>query len=124
MNPTFRRVLAAGLGTLSMTEKAVRKLVDDLVQKGDLTRAEGEKILTEAGKRWEEGRGEVEKKVDSAVVKALDRLGLAKRSDVQALEHRIQRLEGGRSRARAASTRPGRTPRRKRTPPPIETPTT
>jgi len=34
MNPMLRRVLAAGLGTLSLTEKAVRNLIDDLVKKG------------------------------------------------------------------------------------------
>lgn len=119
MNPTLRRVLAAGLGTLAVTERALRELVDDLVKKGDITRSEGEKLLDEAAGRWAKRRAGLEKNLDSAVEKALDRFGLARKADVAALEHRLARVEGNRSRSRGTAARtPARPPRRPRTPKP------
>jgi polyhydroxyalkanoate synthesis regulator phasin len=123
MNPTFRRVLAAGLGSLAMTEKAVRQLVDDLVKKGDISRAEGEKLLGEAEKKWNERKGGLEKAVDSALEKALDRFGLARKTEVAALEHRIARMEGGRARSRSTNSRATRGPVRRKRPAPGSPPT-
>jgi polyhydroxyalkanoate synthesis regulator phasin len=115
MNPLLRRVLAAGIGTIATTEKALTQLVDDLVKKGDVSRAEGEKILAEAERRFTTGKNEIERKVETAMSRALDKVGLVRKSELLALEHRIQRMEGGRSRTRttAAKGRP-RTTRRTR----------
>ncbi len=128
MNPNLRRILVAGLGSISVTEKAVKNLVDDLVKKGDVTRQEGEKLLAEAekkvagagkklsgaGKKLTSGSGDFEKAVEDALHKALDRVGLARKSEVIALEHRLQRIEGGRARSRATTQRAAVAPRRKR----------
>jgi len=114
LNSTFRRVLAAGLGSLAVTEKAVRQLVDDLIKKGDLSRSQGEKLLDEARKKFKDGRGTAEKSLEETITRTLDRIGLARKSDLLALEHRLQRLEGGRSRSRASAVRVQRAPRRKR----------
>lgn len=114
MNPTLRRVLTAGLGSLAVTEKALARLVDDLVKKGDITRAEGEKLLGEAEKKFAEGKSTVEKTLDSGLSKALDRMGLVRKSELAALEHRIARMEGGRARSRSTTTRAARPTRRRR----------
>jgi polyhydroxyalkanoate synthesis regulator phasin len=125
MNPTLRRVITAGLGSLAMTEKAVRQLVDDLVSKGDITRSEGERLLVDLerkwqqesgrfGEKWEKGRQNLERMIASAVSTALDRVGLARKSEVEALKRKGEGRAAKKSRSAAARSSAGR--RRRVTP--------
>jgi polyhydroxyalkanoate synthesis regulator phasin len=115
MNSTLRRVITAGLGSLAMTEKAVRRLIDDLVSKGDITRGEGERLLVDLerrwaqesvhfGEQWEKGRQGIERVIASAVSVALDRLGLERKSEGGAPKRKAE----GRARKgnRSAAARP------------------
>jgi polyhydroxyalkanoate synthesis regulator phasin len=125
MNPTLRRLLVAGLGTLALTEKAARRLIDDLVAKGDITRQEGERVLTVLERRWEEESGRLahegerarkglEQVVARALSTALDRAGLARKSELDALR---RKLEGRGKKGRAAGATKRRPRRARRTPP-------
>lgn len=126
MNPTLRRLLVAGLGALAVTEKAARRLIDDLVEKGDITRQEGERVLTVVERRWEEESGRLahegerarkglEQVVARALSTALDRAGLARKSEVDALK---RKLEGrGAKKGRAAGAARPRPRRARKTPP-------
>ena len=125
MNPTLRRVITAGLGSLAMTEKAVRQLIDDLVSKGDITRSEGERMLVDLerkwqqesgrlGVKWEQGRQNLERMIASAVSTALDRVGLARKAEVEALKRKGEGRAAGKSRSAAA--RSGARRRRRATP--------
>jgi polyhydroxyalkanoate synthesis regulator phasin len=118
MNPTLRRVLAAGLGSLAMTEKAVRKLVDDLVSKGDITRSEGERLLGDLerkwgvesarlGERWGETRAKLERLAAGVVSDAIDRAGLARKSEVEALRRKLEKREARKGSPAAAARRSG-----------------
>jgi polyhydroxyalkanoate synthesis regulator phasin len=113
MNPTLRRVITAGLGSLAMTEKAVRQLIDDLVSKGDITRSEGERMLVDLerkwqqesgrlGVKWEQGRQNLERMIASAVSTALDRVGLARKAEVEALKRKGEGRAAGKPRSAAA----------------------
>ena len=126
MNPTLRRLLVAGLGALAVTEKAARRLIDDRVEKGDITRQEGERVLTVVERRWEEESGRLahegerarkglEQVVARALSTALDRAGLARKSEVDALK---RKLEGrGAKKGRAAGAARPRPRRARKTPP-------
>jgi polyhydroxyalkanoate synthesis regulator phasin len=98
MNPTLRRLLVAGLATLALTEKAARRLIDDLVVKGDITRHEGERA-----------RKGLEQVLARALSTALDRAGLARKSEVDELR---RKLEGRGARKGRAAGAPGRRPPR------------
>jgi polyhydroxyalkanoate synthesis regulator phasin len=128
MNPTLRRVLTAGLGSLAMTEEAVRRLVEDLVSKGDITRSEGERLLVDLERKWEVESGRIGKElgktrdklarmIAGAVSDAMDRAGLARKTEVDALRRKLNergakkgrsapaaRRAGGRSRTRKAAS--------------------
>jgi poly(hydroxyalkanoate) granule-associated protein len=134
MNPTLRRILVAGLGALAVTEKAARRLIDDLVAKGDITRKEGERMLTHLERKWKEESGRLahtggkarkglEQLIDGALAKALDRTGLARRSEVDELRRKVEKLEGkkvraaGASRSGTAGARTRKTPRSGKTGP-------
>lgn len=130
MNPTLRRLLVAGLGTLALTEKAARRLIDDLVAKGDITRHEGERVLILLERRWEEESGRLaqegnrarkglEQMLTRALSTALDRAGLARKSEVDALRRKLEGRGAGKGRSgggtkrrprRAGKTPPSRKP--------------
>jgi polyhydroxyalkanoate synthesis regulator phasin len=126
MNPTLRRLLVAGLGTLALTEKTARRLIDDLVAKGDITRQEGERVLTVLERRWDEESGRLaheserarkglEQMVARALSTALDRAGLARKSELDALRRKLEGPGAKRGRAAGATKR---RPRRARKSPP------
>jgi polyhydroxyalkanoate synthesis regulator phasin len=123
MNPTLRRLLVAGLGTLALTEKAARRLIDDLVAKGDITGQEGERVLTLLERRWEEESGrlahegekarqEMERLFTRALSTALDRAGLARKSEVDALKRKLEGREPGKGRSGGGTKRRPRRARR------------
>lgn len=116
MNPTLRRVITAGLGSLAMTDKAMRRLVDDLISKGDITRGEGERILVDLQRNWGHGsarlgekvgraRRELERMVTSAVSEALDRVGLARKSEIKAPKRRMDTRDAKQDHSTATSSR-------------------
>jgi poly(hydroxyalkanoate) granule-associated protein len=120
MNPTLRRVLTAGLGALAMTDKAVRRLVNELVSNGDITRSEGERLLDGLERKWkaESGRlgkswGTTREKLDrlaaGVVTEAIDRVGLARKSEVETLRRKLEARKASKGRsAQAARKSSGR----------------
>jgi polyhydroxyalkanoate synthesis regulator phasin len=114
MNPTLRHVLAAGLGSLAMTEKAVRRLVNDLVSKGDITRSEGERLLGDLERKWEvesgrvgkelgKTRAKLERLIAGVVSDAIDRAGLARKAEVDALRGQLNEREAKKGRTAPAA---------------------
>jgi polyhydroxyalkanoate synthesis regulator phasin len=116
MNPTLRRVLTAGLGSLAMTDKAVRRLVDDLVSKGDITRSEGERLLCDLERKWEVESGRFGKQlvktrekfgrlIAGVVSDAINRAGLARKSEFDALRRKLNERQARKGRSAPAAGR-------------------
>ncbi len=83
-----KKALLAGLGV----QDSVRGLVDDLVKKGELSDAEGAKLVREWMAKAEERAKEIEQKVNERVSKTLGTMNLPTRDDVTRLEKQIQNL--------------------------------
>ena len=119
MNPTLRRTLVAGLGALAMTEKAARRLIDDLVAKGDITRDEGERVLGDLQRKWSTESGRLvektkaasqglEQMITNALSKALDRAGIARKSELEELRKKVDGRKRSAARAASSSAKPKR----------------
>ncbi len=89
----LRNLLLAGLGALSYSQEKLKSTINLLIEKGELTRAQGEKVLSE----WiERGKGEQEKiaqRISTEMQKVLSKLSLVSRDDYEALVERVERLE-------------------------------
>ncbi|SMC16293.1 Polyhydroxyalkanoate synthesis regulator phasin [Desulfacinum hydrothermale DSM 13146] len=89
----IKKSLMASLGAAVVTKERVEKATRELVEEGKLSREEAEKLaeeLIESGeKHWEEVQGSL----SESVKKAVDRLDLARRHEVQALKDRLDNLE-------------------------------
>ncbi len=101
MIDTFQKLFLAGIGATATTAEAVKKTLDDMVEKGKITSDEATEY---ANKMMAEGKKEFDKAKDDAsgffqqmltkanVATAEDLKGLQAR--VSALEFEIQHLKG------------------------------
>jgi len=88
MEDLLKKVLLAGIGTLSLTYEKANVLVKELVQKGQITVEQG-KQLNEELKRALNNQSTIESKVKEYV----DSLNLATKADIDSLIARIESLE-------------------------------
>jgi poly(hydroxyalkanoate) granule-associated protein len=93
MMDVFRKAFLAGMGAMSLSSEHASKLVDELVEAGELRQKEGRDLVDEIVKK----AGEVKKHVESTIAKQMDaaheRMNLASLARLKEMEGRIQELE-------------------------------
>lgn len=93
MLDTLKKTLYAGVGLVFLTRDRIEELAKRMAEEAKLSEGEGRKFIDEIIKKSEEAKSAMERTVNSAVGAALDRLDIPKRSEVKALEARVQALE-------------------------------
>lgn len=93
LGENIRRFLATGLGLAIFTKDRVSEIINELVQQGQVSREEGERLLDEVIRRAQEQGSEIRSLVDQGIARILERTGLARQKDVQELMRRIEELE-------------------------------
>lgn len=93
MVDALRKLLLAGLGTLDLTEEKAKAVFNELVARGEMSEKEARELVASWGKRASEQRGRLQQDVEQAVNRALGAMGLARRSDLEALAARLAELE-------------------------------
>lgn len=86
----LKKYFYSGVGLAAHTADVVQKSVNDLVKKGKVSEADGKKLVTEAVKKVEARRPEIEAKYNEAVHKFVK----FSASEVSKLQKRIEKLEG------------------------------
>ena len=95
MENPFRTGIYAGLGLALRTRDAVIDAGRRIVQESSMSEEEGRKFLDDLLKQSEDVRGRLSNLVEDRVAEVLNRFDLAKRSDIERLEKRIEELEPG-----------------------------
>jgi len=93
MDP-LRNALLAGLGAMSYTQEKMKDLVSTLIEKGDLTREQGEQVISEWVTKGEEEKDNVSSRVQQEIQKVLQKLQMVSRDEFEALVARVAELEG------------------------------
>ena len=93
MVDALRKLLLAGLGTLDLTEEKAKSVFNDLVARGEMNEKDARELVSSWTKRASEQRERLQQEVDQAVTKAMTAMGLARRSEVEALVSRVADLE-------------------------------
>lgn len=95
---TVRKALLVGLGV----QERVKEFIDELIKKGELSDAQGAKLLKEWMGKAEESTKSLNKTITEFVGKTLEKMNLPSRDEidklsrkVQALSVRVKKLEGG-----------------------------
>lgn len=89
----IKKAMFTGIGVASLTKDKVEEIARDFVEQGRMSEAEGKKLVEEIMARSKESQEELTKKVDRAVQAALEKLDLAKASDIAALQAQINDLQ-------------------------------
>jgi poly(hydroxyalkanoate) granule-associated protein len=92
-----RKALLAGIGV----QEKVKELVDELIKKGELSEAEGAKLVKEWTEKAEKSTEGLRQSITELINSTLERLKLPSREEIERLEkkvdmlsERLKRLEG------------------------------
>ncbi len=82
-----------GLGLLLVTKERAESLIDDLVKKGEISQKEGEEFVKELTKKSEEAQQEFQKKIETVVTQAIQKLDLPTKTDLEEIIRRLENIE-------------------------------
>ena len=85
---SVKKLMLAGLG---VPEK-LKEMVDDLVKRGELSESQGSKLVKEWADRAEKGSADLSNSISEAVNKALEKMNMPTRDEVDALKEEIKNL--------------------------------
>jgi len=89
----LKKTYLAGIGFLSLAEERFRKTLEVWVKKGEKVEKEGKKAVSELKERFEDLKKDFEKKIEIQISKAIEKLNLPTKDDVENLKKRIDELE-------------------------------
>ena len=89
----IKKSLYLGLGAASVTKEKVEGLIDELIEKGQLTKNEKGKAVKEILDKIEKEEKEVQKRIKKTVNEALETVGAATQKDIEQLKKQLKVLE-------------------------------
>jgi polyhydroxyalkanoate synthesis regulator phasin len=94
----LKKAFLIGVGATVVTAEKVKELVDELVERGELSQNEAksfsEDLKTRALKEKEQFESRVKETVDTYVKKAMESLGVVSRQEFEALKAEVAGLKG------------------------------
>lgn len=88
----LEKMFLLGVGFFSMTKDKVESTVNDLVERGRLSQEEGKTLISDLSSRGSEQRDSFVGFVHDEIAKAMDRVNVARKSDIDRLEAEITAL--------------------------------
>jgi polyhydroxyalkanoate synthesis regulator phasin len=89
----FRKMGLFGIGVISLTQEKVEEFSQEMIKKGELNREEWKKFVHELLSQREKQIRELEDKINESVKETLEKSGVVMKSDITALEKKIEKLE-------------------------------
>jgi len=89
----LKKSLALGLGFAVVSKEQISKVIDELVDKGELSANESKEFMNELVQKGEEQQSEINAKLKAQVQRILKELDLPTKEDLERLENRIAQLE-------------------------------
>ena len=83
-----RNALFAGFGV----QEKIREFIDELVKKGELSESQGAKLVKEWSEKADKSSEQVSKGLTELIAKAMDRMNLPSKDDIESLEKEIRTL--------------------------------
>ncbi|MEJ2069739.1 MAG: hypothetical protein P8X65_09075 [Syntrophobacterales bacterium] len=95
MEDLWRKAKHFGLGVLDFTREKVEVLVDDMIKRGELAEQDAPQAVTEIMEKAQSEQEAFMDKLKNVVEKIISGMGLARTTDLEALEKRVAELERG-----------------------------
>jgi polyhydroxyalkanoate synthesis regulator phasin len=87
-----KKSLRTGVGMALRSKAEIRELAEELAKSTQMSQAEAKDFLEECQHRYEDAREKLDQRMEQTVEKILRRLDLPTRSDITALNKRIDDL--------------------------------
>jgi polyhydroxyalkanoate synthesis regulator phasin len=79
----LEKSMSFGLGLAAYSREKIEELVEEMVQKGEVAQKDARQFATDLVKKGEEQRVEMKKLVHDEVTAVLDKMDLARKSDIR-----------------------------------------
>jgi len=89
----IKKSIYLGLGAATVTKEKIETLVDELIEKGQLSREEKPKAVQDILDKIEKEEKEIQKKIDNTVTETMNKIGIVSKSDYDKLLKRVEELE-------------------------------
>jgi len=93
MKTTLEKALSLGLGLAIAGKEQVEKTVEELVKKGEVSKAESKDLIQHLIQKGEEMKNQLEVAAKEKLQSAYKEMKLATLDDIKTLEERIEALE-------------------------------
>jgi len=93
MSDTIRKMGLFGIGVISLTQEKIEEFSQEMIKKGELSKEEGKKFVKEVLSEKEKQMKDIENKINERVKETLEKSGVVMKSDMAALERKIEKLE-------------------------------
>ncbi len=88
-----KKSLLTGIGLALKTRDEAKSLADEMKDKLKLSEDEGGKFMDDMMKKYDELWEDLEKRIEKRVQAVMDRMDLAKKSDIKTLEEKVSDIE-------------------------------
>ena len=88
-----KKAMFTGIGLMSLTKDKVEEVAQEFVEKGKMSKQEGEKFVGDLLKRSEESKQDLKKQVEKSVNSLVGKMDLATKSDVAALRKELAKIK-------------------------------
>lgn len=92
MADLLEKTLYLGLGIFSMTKERAEEIIDDLVEKGKVSKDDSAKAVRSLLDRAEKEKDVFEKKVDESIENSVKKLHLATRQDIDEINKKLDKI--------------------------------
>jgi polyhydroxyalkanoate synthesis regulator phasin len=93
MRESVRKLGLIGAGLWAMTEEKIDELVKDLVDKGDISKEEGRKVIQDMVEESKKQKVDLEKKISEKIQETVSKADAFTKKDMSELKSRIETLE-------------------------------
>jgi polyhydroxyalkanoate synthesis repressor PhaR len=87
-----KKMLLAGIGTLSLTKEKAEKIADDLIKRGEMNKSEGKEFVVDLLDRTEKEKDKLIEKIKPDIEKEIEKMNFASKDSVNNLEKKIDEL--------------------------------
>ena len=93
MKNIAEKILELGIGTVVFTKEKVEQAIKTLEKKGEIGKKEAEKLIKELTRKGKEVKKEFQQKVEEAVEKALKKMNIPTRKEIEEIKKELEELK-------------------------------
>ncbi|GCC10784.1 hypothetical protein IPdc08_00821 [archaeon] len=93
MKEIIKKIGLLGIGLAALTEEKVREIIEDLENKGEISKEDGKAFVKEVIKARKKQKVELEKTVAKEVEKAFKTAGIATKKDIEEIIKEIESIK-------------------------------